>query len=857
VLRPRGDSATLARVADLQPSGRIGASLLSSALQETVLDAAPVALALVVGPEFHIAYANRAAEALGPGGRLVGRTIADAFPDAYGAAGPLLRRVWSRAEATAAEDLRCAGPAGGPGGRCFTWTCTPVVGTRRRIDAVVVAITETTARVRAESRHALFARMLSELSAGADVGTVLRIALARGVELLGADDGALFLLEDGGRLRGALETTPAGRTGLALDLADWPGVARAMASRRPRFLLPRRASPADPPWQRLASDGALAAPLVVDERCLGVLVVARGGAAWRRSEDLGFAGSVAAQCALAIDRARAYEAERHARERLTRLNAFTAALAASATTDEVVAATLADGAAALGACCAALALAGPDGALDLARIRGAVPSPPSRAALLDAFGARAPVFVAALPDDPPDRAPRACAALPLTVDDRCLGVLSLGFVDPPPFARGDRDGMVAVAHKCAQALERARLDETLRRERLQLQQILDEQREVERQLRAATAALEDAGRHKDQFLAMLAHELRNPLAAIRNATHVLRLHLAEGKPVDRAIEILERQIGNSSRILDDLLDVSRITRGLVQLRREPVQLDGIVTSAIESQRTLLEKLRHRLEVTLPPAPLTVDGDPTRLEQIVANLVNNAAKYTPEGGRIAVRLSRSAGLAVLRVSDDGNGIAPELLPRVFDLFVQGDLTLAHTNGGLGLGLTLVKRLVAMHGGTVTARSEGRGRGSVFEVRLPLAAGERPSVADAAAFAPAPVARRRILVVEGNPDAAEALVDAVAAMGHEVHWARDGSAAMAMSERLAPDVVLLDIGLPGLDGHEIARRLRTASRSSALVALTGHDREEDRARARAAGFDRHLTKPVEPDVLARVLAEIQNG
>ncbi len=207
------------------------------------------------------------------------------------------------------------------------------------------------------------------------------------------------------------------------------------------------------------------------------------------------------------------------------------------------------------------------------------------------------------------------------------------------------------------------------------------------------------------------------------------------------------------------------------------------------------------------------------------------------------------------TDDGAGISPALLPRIFDLFVQGDTSLAHTKGGLGLGLTLVKRLVAMHGGTVMARSGGPGCGSAFEVRLPLSAGERGTWQGGEEPAPVLVARRRVLVVEDNVDTAETLVDVVTALGHEAHWARDGLAAMAMTERLAPDVVLLDIGLPGIDGYEVARRLRAASTPSALVALTGYGQEEDRARARAAGFDRHLTKPVEPTVLARVLADVR--
>ena len=850
-----------------QLSGLYGARPLASPLEETVLEAAPVAIALVTGPEFRFVYANRTLEALKPSVGMVGRTVAEVFPETYPVTGPLLRRVWARGLPFEAADIRAAvASARGtpPEARYFTWTCTPVMGARRRVEGILVVVADTTSRVRAESRHALFAQMLAELSAGADVKSLIRVALTRATELLGGDDGALFLLEQGGRvLRGVLETSPAGRTGLVIDVAAWPGVARAIAARRARFLLPGTAALALPEaWRRLGATGAIVAPLVVEERCLGVLVVSHGRPEWHAgADDLAFAGTIALQCGLAVDRARAYESERAARKRLQRVNGLTAALATARSVEEVVAATLQHGIAAFGACCGALSLAperaDAERAVHFVGERSACdPALP----IDEAYRTHAPVFVGS-PEALAERYPgavmpagaKAWAGLPLVVEDRCLGVVGLAFGAPHPFVAEERDGMLALAQKCAQALERAELDEALRRERAQLQGILEEQRAVERALRAATAALEDAGRHKDEFLAMLAHELRNPLAAIRNATHVLRLKLADGKPADRPIEILERQVANSTRILDDLLDVSRMTRGLVQLRREPVVLAQVVSSAIESQRALVEKLRHRLEVSVPAATLAVFGDPTRLEQIVANLVNNAAKYTPEGGRIGVALAEEAGTAVLTVVDDGAGISPELLPRIFDLFVQGDTTLAHTKGGLGLGLTLVKRLVALHGGTIVARSGGAGRGSTFEVRLPLAA-ERPALAAGEEPAPIAATRRRVLVVEDNADAAETLLDVVTAMGHEVHWARDGSAALAMTPRLAPDVVLLDIGLPGIDGYEVARRLRATSTPSALVALTGYGQEEDRARALDAGFDRHLTKPVEPAVLARVLSDV---
>jgi PAS domain S-box-containing protein len=369
-------------------------------------------------------------------------------------------------------------------------------------------------------------------------------------------------------------------------------------------------------------------------------------------------------------------------------------------------------------------------------------------------------------------------------------------------------------------------------------------------------ALREADRQKDEFLAMLAHELRNPLSAISSATHLIRARVAQGQNVDRPLEILERQTRNSARLLDDLLDVSRMTRGTVQLRREEVRLDAVITSAVESQRALVDSAGHHLAVALPDDPVFVEGDPTRIEQIVANLLNNAAKYTPRGGRIALSVEPRGDEVVLRVQDDGVGIPADLLPRVFDQFVQGEQSLARTKGGLGLGLTLVRRLVDMHGGSIEARSEGVGKGSEFVVRLPAKTRPREAAAgaDRGAAGAGACTRRRILVVEDNLDAAEVLVECLRTLGHEVQVAHDGPAAVELAARATPEVVLLDLGLPGMDGYEVARRLRRdePDRAPVLIALTGYGQEDDRRRAREAGFTHHVTKPVEPAALQRLLA-----
>jgi PAS domain S-box-containing protein len=380
-----------------------------------------------------------------------------------------------------------------------------------------------------------------------------------------------------------------------------------------------------------------------------------------------------------------------------------------------------------------------------------------------------------------------------------------------------------------------------------------EQKNIERKLREATATLEEANRHKDEFVAMLAHELRNPLAAMKGAAHLTRLRLAKGESVDRQLAVLERQIENSSRLLDDLLDVSRITRQMVQLKKETIRLDAVIGSAVDSQQAVLERARHQLCVSLPKEPVLLEADPTRVEQIVSNLLNNAAKYTPDGGWIELSAEREGKDVVIRVKDNGAGLPPELLCRAFDLFVQADHSLARNKGGLGLGLTLVRRLAEMHGGSVEARSEGPGRGSEFVVRL-------PARADLGLPTPAPVpapgctkTHRRILLVEDNADTAELMAEHLMMLGHTVTVAHDGPSGLAAAERVHPEIALLDIGLPGLDGYEVATRLRGGD-APVLVALSGYGQEEYKLRAQEAGFRRHLTKPVDPDALERLIDEL---
>jgi PAS domain S-box-containing protein len=380
----------------------------------------------------------------------------------------------------------------------------------------------------------------------------------------------------------------------------------------------------------------------------------------------------------------------------------------------------------------------------------------------------------------------------------------------------------------------------------------------------AEQELRDANRRKDEFLATLAHELRNPLSPVRSGLDVLR-H-ADSDPVARArvVDMMERQVSHMVRLVDDLLEVSRITRGKIELRKEVVDMAAVVRSALETAGPAIETGRHRLVVELPSDSLSLEGDPVRLTQIVANLLSNAAKYTDEGGEIRVSVLREADAAVISVRDTGIGIPAEMLPRVFDLFTQVDRTLGRAQGGLGIGLALVERLVQMHGGSVQAKSEGAGRGSEFIVRLPIArGGVRVPVAPGrpAASTPctAPLPSRSVLVVDDNRDAADSLAILFGALGRDVHTAYDGPSGLAAVRALRPAVVFLDIGMPGMDGYEVAAEVRRDPElhDVTLVALTGWGSEEDRRRSRDAGFDHHLVKPVDVDTLENVLAGVERA
>ncbi|HVH99599.1 MAG TPA: PAS domain S-box protein [Enhygromyxa sp.] len=393
---------------------------------------------------------------------------------------------------------------------------------------------------------------------------------------------------------------------------------------------------------------------------------------------------------------------------------------------------------------------------------------------------------------------------------------------------------------------------------LALSAIVDitERKLLERELRLRLEELAAADRQKDEFLATLAHELRNPLAPIRNAMQILKLPAANDHMRLRAQEMIDRQLHHMVRLVDDLLDVSRIIIGRIELRKECFDLSAAVTRAVETAEPLIEARGHELIVSMPPEPITVNADLVRLSQIISNLLTNAAKYTPKPDRIWLSAEQDGNDVILRIRDQGTGIEPSMLGRIFQLFVQADASPTRAQGGLGIGLTLVKQLVELHNGTVTATSEGLGRGSEFIVRFPADTDVggtlgRPRVSEG------PPARergeRRVLIVDDNVDAAESIAMLLQVSGFSVRCVYDGNSALTVASAYHPDVIILDIGLPDISGYDVARRLRAQRdfQRTPIVAVTGYGQQGDRLRSREAGIDFHMTKPVDPNALQALL------
>jgi signal transduction histidine kinase/ActR/RegA family two-component response regulator len=444
------------------------------------------------------------------------------------------------------------------------------------------------------------------------------------------------------------------------------------------------------------------------------------------------------------------------------------------------------------------------------------------------------------PDFEPHRAVAAAAGFravqstPLrTHDGRVLGMISTHFRQPHRVSDRDQRLLDLYARYAADLIERIRTEE----------------------------ALKEADRHKDEFLALLGHELRNPLAPIRNAVNMLRLQSAGDPTVARMLPLMERQLATLVRLVDDLLDVSRISRGKIELRKEAVDLTALAARVVEAARPAMDEYGHRFEAELPADPVWAEADPARVEQVLSNLLSNAGRYTPRGGYVRLSLSREGSEAVVRVRDTGIGIRTEDLPAVWETFRQASRVEGRVSEGLGLGLTLVRRLTELHGGTVGVASEGHGKGSEFVLRLPaLPADSRHEAVPAAPAPSEPGAGLRVLVVDDNRDAAESLAMVLELAGYEVRTAGDGERALAVAREFRPEAVLLDISMPGaLDGYAVARRLRQdpGMEGALLVAITGYGTPEDVARARDAGFDSHLAKPADPAQVKDLLAARRVG
>ena len=474
------------------------------------------------------------------------------------------------------------------------------------------------------------------------------------------------------------------------------------------------------------------------------------------------------------------------------------------------------------------------------------------------FGGRAVATLAHLPAEPQPALPApwktaldavAAGADRIDLDD--ASVLPLGFA-------GRRLGALLVSgdrgSDCWPALDEVALRLGGALENARLYRELEAEVEVRR---AAEQELQASNRRKDEFLAMLSHELRNPLAPIRSSVELVRRVAPPHPKLDRAVDIIGRQVDHLRRLIDELLDVARISQGKITLDLQSLDLRAVVAHAVETERPLLDARRHALAVQQPEQGVWLRGDSARLAQVLSNLLTNAAKYTPDGGRVQLALAVVGGEAVLTVRDNGIGIDAELLPRVFDLFEQGRRGLDRAQGGLGVGLTLAQRLVALHQGSIAATSEGAGRGTEFVVRLPcLAEVQGPVEADAAQPTASPPRRCRVLVVDDNTDAAESVASLLELAGHDVRVAANGATALDMARVHEPEVIVLDLGLPGLDGLEVARALRRqpVPRPPLLIALTGYGSDGDRERTREAGFDLHLVKPADPSLILDAIEQL---
>ena len=758
-------------------------------------------------------------------------------------------------------------------------TMTPLRDRGGAVTHVAVFVKDVTGELaeRAQS-HAERSRLRTILDVSASLNAVLddKDTAARVARLLVpdlADLCTLFIANDAGELIRVTEAAedPA-VTARLHGMGILPAAIAQVLMNGPVQLFPdypafvRERVPASDPYrvalETVGLGAGIAAPLVGRARVIGLLAVGalrHTGRAFS-AEDVALVGVLGERIGAALENGRLYAAATHARahaEENNRINAVLVRLAGSFASErderQVLRLATDEATALIGAQMGAMFFNVHDRAGDAYMLH--VVSGPAAAAFEGMRQPRAtelfgPIFRGEAPirlDDvsvdprfgrmgsqPPGHPPvRSFLAIPVvTRTGVVLGGLFFGHAERARFTDQHERLIGGLASQAATALENARLYEDLRAS--------DE--------RARTAV-----RRKDEFLAVLGHELRNPLAPIVTAIELMKLRDGAGV-VAKERTVIERQVTHLSRLVDDLLDLSRITSGKVVLDRRRIEIAAVVAEAVERVSPLLEKHGHHLRVDVPATSLAVDGDPDRLAQVVTNLLNNAAKYTRPPGHIEIRAARDGDEIVVEVRDDGQGIERTTLEAIFELFVQGTQALQRPDGGLGIGLALVKHLVGMHGGTVTADSAGQGQGSVFRVRLPAAPVIAPPVAPGTPSDSHELARtpRRILIVDDNLDAAQNLAEILSEHGHDVRTAVDGVQALAIAAGHRPEIAILDIGLPVMDGYELAARLRaTLAEPVRLIALTGYGQQEDRARAQAAGFDAHLVKPAALRAVLRAL------
>ena len=699
-----------------------------------------------------------------------------------------------------------------------------------------------------------------------------RVLVTEGRAAVGADAAAVWLLDPETRILRAIATDGPSAGG-TLGLDDQAPTSEAVRSGRLVLLesaavRARRYGDVDPAYASFRAWAAV--PLIVQHRSVGALELCFAEERAFDEREEAFLLAMAAQSAQAIDRARLFDSERQARERFRFLAEASAVIAASLDYNKTLRQVARLSVPVFADWCA-VDLVSSDGGFsrvavhhrDAAKVDLAYRAARDLPADSDVpFGAPQvirsgqPEWAARISEELLESAARdaehlkqlqglglqSYVVVPLPGHDRILGAITFVTAESGrQYSAEDVRFAQDIAARAAAALENAMLYEAVKAS--------------EERANTAAAHAKDAERRKDEFLAMLGHELRNPLAPITTALELL--NRKGGPSTARERDVIARQVSHLSRLVDDLLDVSRITRGKVELRRRPIEMSAVVARAVEMASPLFERFDHTLVLNVPKEGFVVKVDETRMAQVVANLLTNAAKYTEPRGRIEVTVSREDPELVLRVRDNGIGIAPEALPVIFDLFRQGRRSIDRTEGGLGLGLALVKSLVEMHGGRVNAKSEGPGKGSEFIVCLPEARTTQsrpmPAVRTDPQSTRQPRLSRRVLVVDDNLDAAESLADLLRHVGHEVKVAQDGPGALELAARFDPEVAVLDIGLPVMDGYELAAALKAREEAGPirLIALTGYGQEKDRQRSREAGFDAHLVKPVEIDALLAAL------